>query len=68
MEADFIVDLEAIIDRASDEQFASLLAAALVADPTGELHDRLQFHRQWRHNPEFRAAVAAEVRRINGVA
>lgn len=62
------IDLEIIIDRATDEQFAELLALAKDADPSGELHDRLQFHRQIRHNPEFRAAVLAKVRRANDIA
>lgn len=62
------IDLEIIIDCATDEQFTELLALAKDADPSGELHDRLQFHRQIRHNPEFRAAVVAEVQRVNGVA
>lgn len=62
------IDIKTIIDNATDEQFNQLLEVAKQADPSGELHDRLQFHRQMRHNPAFRDAVAAEVRRVNGVA
>lgn len=64
----FEEQIDLILDRATDEQFNELLQIAKAIDPSGELHDRLQFHRQIRHNPAFREFVANETRRVLNVA
>ena len=49
--------MEAFIKTASDEQFNAFLAGLQQFDPSGELHDKMQFHRQWARNPEFKQFV-----------
>lgn len=56
-----------VIETGTDEQFAEMCQQAKLAGAPDSAIDDLVFHRNWLHNPDFKAAVTREVRRVNGL-